>query len=166
LTFTDALEMKGVAAEFPDGAAGVESLVAGNDMLCLPGEVGTVIQKVKDAIATGRLSWEKIDGHLKKVLEAKFAHGLSAWKPVSLLNLTQRLNEESDAIKKEVAEKAITLGRLGDPSSFPLRQETAENKGGRKNIVLIDYAKNRNTHFAALMRKNYKEYYTLYLMNY
>ena len=155
LTFTDALEMKGVAAEFPDGAAGVESLIAGNDMLCLPGEVGTVIQKVKAAIAANRLSWEKIDGHLKKVLEAKFAHGLSAWKPVSLLNLTQRLNEESDAIKKEVAEKAITLGRLGDPSSFPLRQETAENKGGRKNIVLIDYAKNRNTHFAALMRKNY-----------
>jgi beta-glucosidase-like glycosyl hydrolase/CubicO group peptidase (beta-lactamase class C family) len=155
LTFTDALEMKGVAAEFPDGAAGVESLVAGNDMLCLPGEVGTVIQKVKDAIATGRLSWEKIDGHVKKVLEAKFAQGLSDWKPVSLLNLTQRLNEHSDAIKKEVAEKAITLGRLGDPSSFPLKQETAENKGVKKNIVLIDYAKNRNTQFAALMRKNY-----------
>lgn len=155
LTFTDALEMKGVAAEFPDGAAGVESLIAGNDMLCLPGEVGTVIQKVKDAIAANRLSWEKIDGHLKKVLEAKYAHGLSAWKPVPLLNLTQRLNEHSDAIKKEVAEKAITLGRLGDPSSFPLKQETAENKGGKKNIVLIDYAKNRNTQFAALMRRNY-----------
>ena len=155
LTFTDALEMKGVAAEFPDGAAGVESLVAGNDMLCLPGEVGTVIQKVKDAIATGRLSWEKIDGHVKKVLEAKFAQGLSNWKPVSLLNLTQRLNEHSDAIKKEVAEKAITLGRLGDPGSFPLKLETAENKGVKKNIVLIDYAKNRNTQFAALMRKIY-----------
>ncbi|MEY4660591.1 MAG: hypothetical protein RLZZ42_543, partial [Bacteroidota bacterium] len=49
LTFTDALEMKGVSAAFPDGAAGVESLIAGNDMLCLPGEVGTVIQKVKNA---------------------------------------------------------------------------------------------------------------------
>jgi beta-glucosidase-like glycosyl hydrolase/CubicO group peptidase (beta-lactamase class C family) len=155
LTFTDALEMKGVAAEFPDGAAGVESLIAGNDMLCLPGEVGTVIQKVKDAIASNRLSWEKIDGHVKKVLEAKFAHGLSDWKPVSLLNLTQRLNEQSDAIKKEVAEKAITLGRLGDPGSFPLNPETTELKGAKKNIALIDYAKNRNTQFAGLMRKNY-----------
>jgi beta-glucosidase-like glycosyl hydrolase/CubicO group peptidase (beta-lactamase class C family) len=155
LTFTDALEMKGVAAEFPDGAAGVESLIAGNDMLCLPGEVGTVIQKVKDAIASNRLSWEKIDGHVKKVLEAKFAHGLSDWKPVSLLNLTQRLNEHSDAIKKEVAEKAITLGRLGDPGSFPLNMETTELKGAKKNIALIDYAKNRNTQFAGLMRKNY-----------
>jgi beta-glucosidase-like glycosyl hydrolase/CubicO group peptidase (beta-lactamase class C family) len=155
LTFTDALEMKGVSAEFPDGAAGAESLIAGNDMLCLPGEVGTVIQKVKDAIAANRLSWEKIDGHVKKVLEAKFAQGLSDWEPVSLLNLTQRLNEHSDAIKKEVAEKAITLGRLGDPGSFPLNQETTEQNGAKKNIALIDYAKNRNTQFAGLMRKNY-----------
>ena len=39
LTFTDALEMKGVAKNYPDGEAAVESLIAGNDMLCLPGEI-------------------------------------------------------------------------------------------------------------------------------
>ena len=41
LTFTDALEMQGVKKYFPDGAASVESLVAGNDMLCLPDRKST-----------------------------------------------------------------------------------------------------------------------------
>ena len=39
LTFTDALEMKGVAKYFPGGAISVEALIAGNDMLCLPEDV-------------------------------------------------------------------------------------------------------------------------------
>ncbi len=39
ISFTDALEMKGVAKYFPQGEAAVQSLIAGNDMLCLPGDV-------------------------------------------------------------------------------------------------------------------------------
>lgn len=154
LTFTDALEMKGVSAVYPDGAAGVESLIAGNDMLCLPGEVQTVIQKVKEAIAANRITWEIIDGHVKKVLEAKYAHGLASWTPVPLENLTQRLNAQSDGLKKEIAEKAITIGRLQEPSSFPLMQPNTT--GGKSfRIALVDYARNRNTRFASLMRSNY-----------
>src|SRR4029078_11066177 len=35
----DALEMKGVAKYYPDGEASREALIAGNDMLCLPGDI-------------------------------------------------------------------------------------------------------------------------------
>src|SRR5207244_3785674 len=45
LTFTDALEMKGVSKYFPSGEASVQSLIAGNDVLCLPGNVDTCIAK-------------------------------------------------------------------------------------------------------------------------
>lgn len=154
LTFTDALEMKGVSAAFPDGAAGVESLIAGNDMLCLPGEVGTVIQKVKNAIAAKRITWEAIDEHVKKVLEAKYNHGLANWKPVSTVNLLNRLNEQSDELKREIAEKAITLGRLKDASAFPLHSSLPGSNSSKK-IMLIDYARNKNTAFSLLMRKYY-----------
>src|SRR5215204_5630052 len=44
LTFTDALEMKGVAKYFPGGVISVEALIAGNDMLCLPEDVGKAIR--------------------------------------------------------------------------------------------------------------------------
>jgi beta-glucosidase-like glycosyl hydrolase len=55
LTFTDALEMKGVAKYFPGGEASREALIAGNDMLCLPGDIHGSIKKVRKAIRKGKL---------------------------------------------------------------------------------------------------------------
>src|SRR5688572_4088099 len=47
LIFTDALEMKGVAKYFPGGVISVEALIAGNDMLCLPEDVGKAIDVIR-----------------------------------------------------------------------------------------------------------------------
>lgn len=94
ITFTDALEMKGIANAFPDGGSSVESLIAGNDMLCLPGDVEKTISKVKGAIAEGVIGWSQIDEHVRKVLQAKYATGLAKWKPVPLEGLANRLNEK------------------------------------------------------------------------
>ncbi|HWJ27046.1 MAG TPA: glycoside hydrolase family 3 N-terminal domain-containing protein, partial [Flavisolibacter sp.] len=46
LTFTDALEMKGVSKYFPAGEAAVQALIAGNDMLCLPEDVPAAIDAI------------------------------------------------------------------------------------------------------------------------
>src|SRR5688572_8420089 len=72
LVFTDALEMKGVAKYFPGGTIAVESLIAGNDMLCLPEDVEQTIDAVKKAIKEKRLSWDDINTKVKKVLQAKY----------------------------------------------------------------------------------------------
>lgn len=149
LTFTDALEMKGVADAFPNGEAAVESLVAGNDMLCLPGEVETVIQKVKEAINSGRVSWEQIDQHVIKVLGAKYETGLSSWKPVPTEDLANRLNEKTDIFKKEIAQKAITLAKYNNPSSFPLPLDLTGK------YAVIDIGKNKNSVFSAEMRRSF-----------
>lgn len=149
LIFTDALEMKGVADAYPNGAAGVESLIAGVDMLCLPGEVSTVINKTKEAISANRISWEQIEERVRRVLETKYETGLSKWSSVPTDGLTSRLNEKSNAIKQLVAEKAITLAKYDDPSSFPL----ATDRTGK--YALIDIAKNKSTAFSNEMRRNY-----------
>ncbi|HNK30073.1 MAG TPA: glycoside hydrolase family 3 N-terminal domain-containing protein, partial [Ferruginibacter sp.] len=72
LTFTDALGMQGVNKFYPNGAASVESLVAGNDMLCLPNDIPQAIERIKLAIDSGRLSWAAIEAHCRKVLLAKY----------------------------------------------------------------------------------------------
>jgi beta-glucosidase-like glycosyl hydrolase/CubicO group peptidase (beta-lactamase class C family) len=149
LTFTDALEMKGVADAFPNGDAAVESLVAGNDMLCLPGEVALVIKKVKDAINSGRVSWDQIDQHVIKVLEAKYETGLSSWKPVATENLANRLNEKTDLFKKEIAQKAITLAKYNNPGSFPLPPDLTGK------YAVIDIGKNKNSVFSSDMRRSF-----------
>src|SRR5438552_1913120 len=60
LTFTDALNMQGVAKYFPGGEIAVESVIAGNDMLCLPADVPGSIQSIKDAITNNKLTWDDI----------------------------------------------------------------------------------------------------------
>ena len=170
ITFTDALEMKGVADAFPDHASSVESLIAGNDILCLPGDVEKTISKIKGAIAEGVLGWSHIDEHVRKVLQAKYQTGLANWKPLPLEGLAIRLNEKTDGLKKEIAEKAITLAKLDDKTAFPLLagrtsagllQTTGAseslNKTGQKfgNYALLEIGRNRNTAFAAAIRKNY-----------
>ncbi|HEY6901261.1 MAG TPA: glycoside hydrolase family 3 N-terminal domain-containing protein, partial [Puia sp.] len=92
LTFTDALEMKGVAKFYPDGEASVQSLIAGNDMLCLPGDVALSLEKIKAAINEKKLRWKDIDARVRKVLRAKYDYGLASWKPVVMDHLTTDLN--------------------------------------------------------------------------
>src|SRR6476620_4099072 len=75
LTFTDALEMKGVTKYYPAGEAAVQALVAGNDMLCLPEDVPAAIEAIQNAIRKKRLKWNAIDGKVKKVLLAKYNLG-------------------------------------------------------------------------------------------
>lgn len=149
LTFTDALEMKGVSDAFPNGEAAIESLIAGNDMLCLPGDVEMVINKVKQAIKEERITWKQIDEHVVKVLEAKYQTGLSAWKPLPTDDLVNRLNEKTNAFKKEIAQQAITLAKYTDPSSFPLPTDITGK------YAVIDIAKNRNSVFSMAMRRSY-----------
>ncbi len=72
LTFTDALGMKGVAKFFPGGQIAAQSLIAGNDMLCLPEDVATSIAKIKEAIDSNKLSWDDVYAKCKKVLEYKY----------------------------------------------------------------------------------------------
>ena len=149
LVFTDGLEMKGVTAVYPDGAAGVESLVAGNDMLCLPGEVPVVIEKVKAAIAEKRITWKQIDAHVIKVLEVKYNQGMDKLRPINVEGLTKRLNLKTDSIRREITEKTITLAKYSDNSSFPL----SPDKTGK--YALLDFGKNRNSFFSMEMRGIY-----------
>jgi beta-glucosidase-like glycosyl hydrolase/CubicO group peptidase (beta-lactamase class C family) len=120
ISFTDALEMKGVAKFYPDGAASVQSLVAGNDMLCLPGDVGISIAKINEAIGQKKIKWKDIDARVKRVLYAKYNYGLAARKPVDTVHLTEDLNAGVPEMRRQVAENALTLLRNSDPAVFPL----------------------------------------------
>lgn len=123
ISFTDALEMQGVAKYFPQGDAAVQSLVAGNDMLCLPGDVPQAIAKIQTAIANRILDSNDINKHVKKVLLVKYNLGLSNRHAVDTTNLYNDLNKNVNALRNKVAEHAITLVRLKDSALFPLKPD-------------------------------------------
>jgi len=163
ISFTDALEMKGVTKYYPDGDAAVQSLIAGNDMLCLPGDVALSLEKINAAIIAKKLRWKDIDARVKKVLYAKYTYGLAQWQPVSTDHLTADLNAGVDDMHREVAENALTLLRNDDPTVFPLRSGAvgmdAVTAGGRpgktKKIAYIGMGLTEDNAFSNRMRTDY-----------
>jgi beta-N-acetylhexosaminidase len=120
LTFTDALEMKGVTKFFPDGEASLQALIAGNDMLCLPGDIPGSIKKIRKAIRKGKLSWSDLNARVKKVLYAKYYYGLDTRQLIDTTNLAADLNSKVNTTRRLIAENALTLLRNDDPAIFPL----------------------------------------------
>ncbi len=106
--------MKGVSKYFPDGDAAVESLIAGNDMLCLPGDVSLSISKIFKAIKGKKLKWKDLNERVKKVLTAKYQLGLSNWQPVDTAHLIEDLNKDVPELYRNIAKQAITLVRRSD----------------------------------------------------
>lgn len=149
ISFTDALEMRGVTKFFPAGDASVESLIAGNDMLCLPGDVPGSIQKVKDAIKKKKLTWKDIDAHVKKVLRAKYDYGMANMQPINTTNITEDLNKGIPEMRRRVAEESITLLRNNDATIFPLMPRQAQN------VAYIGMGLRNDNAFARRLRNDY-----------
>lgn len=147
LVITDALDMQGVAKYFPAGEISVKALEAGNDMLCLPGDIPGSIKKIKEAIKNKSLSWEQINQRVKKVLTAKYQYGLSTWQPVNLTNLTNDLNAKTVEMHRQIAQRSITLLRNEDQAIFPLAK-------GRR-VAYLGIGLNKDNEFAKQVRDEY-----------
>ena len=151
LTFTDALDMKGVAKFFPGGEIAAQSLIAGNDILCLPADVPASIAKIKEAIENKKLSWDDVYAKCKKVLEYKYVYGVANVKPVNTENLTNDLNAGINDMKKLVAENAITVLSNKDKNFFPL----AASYKKEKDIAYVGIGINVDNAFSQRMKADY-----------
>ncbi len=151
LTFTDALNMKGVAKFFPGGDIAAHSLIAGNDMLCLPEDVPISIAKIREAIEAKKLSWDDVYEKCRKVLLYKYMYGVAQVKPIDTENLTTDLNEGIAEMKSMVAENAITVLNNQDKEFFPL----ASSGKKQKEVAYVGIGINADNAFAQRMREDY-----------
>ncbi|WP_051359671.1 glycoside hydrolase family 3 N-terminal domain-containing protein [Adhaeribacter aquaticus] len=112
LIFTDAMNMKGVTNNFPNGLADLKAILAGNDVLELSEDLGKAISMVKEAIAKKMITQQEIDERCKRVLAAKYWAGLNNYKSVPLKNLYQDLNNsKAEYINRKLSEMSVTLLR-------------------------------------------------------
>lgn len=153
LTFTDALEMKGVTKFFPEGDASVQALIAGNDMLCLPDDVPLTIAKIKKAIASKKLSRADLEQRCKKVLMAKYNYGLATLQPIDTLNLVTDLNKEVPAMRRLVAENALTVLANNDPAFFPFPVPLQPLP---KDVAYLGVGTSTDNAFAKRLRSDYQ----------
>ena len=107
LVFTDGLAMKGVSGD-PDHS--VKALLAGNDILLGSANVALQYNKVKNAVASGKIPISLIEEKSRKVLKYKYITGATRKDSISSRNILNRLNTEStDNLNRQLHQNAITL---------------------------------------------------------
>jgi beta-N-acetylhexosaminidase len=112
LIFTDGLGMKGVTKHHKGGEVEAKALVAGNDVLLLPQDVPAAVVAIKKYLSEEKISQEKLDDSIKKVLQAKYRLGLTQPQRVAVENINADLNStKALLIKKRLYENALTLVR-------------------------------------------------------
>jgi beta-N-acetylhexosaminidase len=110
--FTDALNMRGIAAHYPEGEAAVRSIKAGADVLLYPPSVEQAFVAVKHAVETGEIKESRIDESVRRILAAKARLGLDRNRFVDIGNVDKALGTtEHQRTAQQIIENAITLVR-------------------------------------------------------
>ncbi|MFT4032831.1 MAG: glycoside hydrolase family 3 N-terminal domain-containing protein [Siphonobacter sp.] len=112
LVVTDAMNMRAVTKGTQAAEANLQALLAGNDLLLQPESVAASIQKIKQAIESGRLSMQEVDARVTKILLAKHRAGLVPYQNVQMNAMLKDLQTPpSEALRRKLYEHAVTLVR-------------------------------------------------------
>lgn len=110
--FTDAMNMRGVAAHYPEGEAAVRAVKAGADIVLYPPSVEKAFNALKQAVQSGEIPESRIDESVRRVLAAKSKLGLDKNRFNDIDKLDRVLgSKEHQAGARRIIENAITLVR-------------------------------------------------------
>jgi beta-N-acetylhexosaminidase len=122
LVITDAMDMGGLAAHFDAAEAAVRALAAGVDQILFSVDTDAAIAAVKAAVRSGRITRERIDGSVERVMRAK--QSLAARR-------TTRNNSAPASVDKDaIADRAIKVVR-DTQNLLPLR-------AGRIAVIVVN----------------------------
>ncbi|MDW8466321.1 MAG: glycoside hydrolase family 3 N-terminal domain-containing protein [Chloroherpetonaceae bacterium] len=121
LIVTDAMSMQGVRKHFEVGEAAVRAVLAGNDMILMSPDIKAAQAAIFSAVQENRISVERINASVRKILALKAWLGLNRSRFVSLDDIETKVGiREHQWLAQEVADCSITLLR-NDSGILPLR---------------------------------------------
>ena len=147
---TDAMDMQGLTSMFETAEAAVRSLLAGSDVLLMPKRAEDAINGVLAAVEAKRITRERIDESVAKVLLAKVRLGLNKKRFVNLEGIGDAVDSpEAEERAQLVADHAVTLVK-DKKDSVPLRHPEntclvamTENRHGQQGHRLLEEVKKR-----------------------
>lgn len=148
LIFTDAMNMKGLTNDYPDGQAQVLALKAGVDILLMPNNTDSAMNAILLAIEKGELSKQLIEEKCRKVLEWKYRLGVMNPKAEPKA-LTKKQKTEIEQLCDSIAPKILTLLENKD-NIIPL------NKKDTNQIIFVNLD-NKDYSYFLKQAKKYKE---------
>jgi beta-N-acetylhexosaminidase len=122
LIVTDAMDMSGLTLYFNQDEAAVRAILAGNDVLLKPANTDLTIKGLRDAVASGRISQERLNHSVRKILAWKYQLGLTERK-ITPLDAIDKIvsSNETRQLSNEIAENAITLVKA-ETGILPLKK--------------------------------------------
>jgi beta-N-acetylhexosaminidase len=112
LVITDALDMGGITVRFAPGDAAVRAFRAGADALLMPPVPDAAYEALLDAAKSGRISQERLDSSVRRLLQAKARLGLDKNRLVDLNALNNKFGSatwQSEA--QDISDRGVTLLR-------------------------------------------------------
>src|SRR4029077_14695521 len=120
LIVTDAMDMGGITVRYAPGEAAVRAIVAGVDALLMPPVPDAAFEALQDAIRSGRITTERLDASVRRILLAKAKLGLNENRLVDLNSINQTLGSVARQKEaQEISDRGITLLR-DTPHRLPL----------------------------------------------
>ena len=135
---TDALNMEGVRQTHSDGEIAVRALEAGVDQLLMPADPDEAVSAIRTAVDEGRLTEERIDESVLRVLTLKEKRGVLDTEPVDpdAAGATVGATEHQEAAQR-VADASATLVR-NEGDLLPLAEGTNVSVRGEGRSMIED----------------------------
>ncbi len=116
LLITDAMNMQGVLKNYGIGEAAVQAIEAGNDIILMSTDVYVARRAIMKALEKGRLSEDRIDKSVERIMKAKKSLRLNQENLTSLEDMHDIVwKAEHRNLASEIARESITLlQNIGD----------------------------------------------------
>src|SRR5438874_2357911 len=120
LVVTDAMDMGGITVRFAPGEAAVRAVLAGADCLLMPPVPDAAFEALQSAVKSGRISRERLDASVRRILDAKARLGLNKSRLVDVNSINSHFAETAwQKQAQEISDRGITLLR-DTPHRLPL----------------------------------------------
>jgi beta-glucosidase-like glycosyl hydrolase/CubicO group peptidase (beta-lactamase class C family) len=120
LVVTDAMDMGGITVRYAPGEAAVRAFEAGADALLMPPVPDAAFEGLQGAVKSGRISRERLDISVRRILQAKAKLGLDKGRLVDINAINQKFGHvawQSEA--QDISDRGVTLLR-DTPHRLPL----------------------------------------------
>ncbi|WP_394216257.1 glycoside hydrolase family 3 protein [Brachybacterium vulturis] len=135
---TDSLQMEGVRTLFGDDRVPVEAILAGADQMLMPPDLVVAIGGVRDAVASGEITEERLDRSVRRLLAQKLRRGLFQEVHVDPATAADALGtDRSLRTARKIAEDSITL-IADDADLVPLSAGTSVLVTGYGSAGMMD----------------------------
>jgi beta-N-acetylhexosaminidase len=120
LIVTDAMDMGGITVRYAPGEAAVRAVVAGADALLMPPVPDAAFEALQAAVKSGRISKERLDDSVRRILQAKARLGLNTSRLVDVNAINQKFGSTAwQKEAQEISDRGVTLLR-DTPQRLPL----------------------------------------------